>query len=327
MGCLVSCGCAVVGELEDKACEHCCALLWPHQGCTKPRAFKKLLFGLAFYHALILERRKFGAIGWNIPYEWMNSDLKTGIMQLRMYLEEQPNVPYVTLNSVVGDITYGGRCVRGVCLDVGSRRHRERVVVVDVALVRCRRDCRRILILPRRECVCAADVLTCVRALAGVVHCSATDAWDKRTNLSVLERYFCPEVMHDSYKFSDSGLYFAPPEGTLEAVRSYIDTLPLDDAPETFGLNDNADITLQQKETRDLMTTIVNVQPRSGGGSGSRNPDDIVMDMASDIASRLPRLFSTDQAHPQTFATMEDGSVNSLVRLSVPCCCRFCFRG
>ena len=79
------------------------------QGCTKPRAFKKLLFGLAFYHALILERRKFGAIGWNIPYEWMNSDLKTGIMQLRMYLEEQPQVPYVTLNSVVGDITYGGR--------------------------------------------------------------------------------------------------------------------------------------------------------------------------------------------------------------------------
>ena len=59
------------------------------QGCTKPRAFKKLLFGLAFYHALILERRKFGAIGWNIPYEWMNSDLKTGIMQLRMYVAER----------------------------------------------------------------------------------------------------------------------------------------------------------------------------------------------------------------------------------------------
>lgn len=87
--------------------------LSPSQGCSKPRAFKKLLFGLAFYHALILERRKFGAIGWNIPYEWMNSDLKTGIMQLRMYLEEQPRVPYVTLNSVVGDITYGGRCVVG----------------------------------------------------------------------------------------------------------------------------------------------------------------------------------------------------------------------
>jgi len=65
-----------------------------YESCTKGRAFKKLLFGLAFYHALILERRKFGAIGWNIPYEWMNSDLKTGIMQVRMYLEEQPAIPY-----------------------------------------------------------------------------------------------------------------------------------------------------------------------------------------------------------------------------------------
>jgi len=36
------------------------------------------------------------------------------------------------------------------------------------------------------------------------------------------------------------------------------------------------------------------------------------MDMASDIESRLPRPFSKDQAHPQTFATMDDGSVNSL---------------
>ena len=38
---------------------------------------------MAFFNALILERRKFGAVGWNIPYEWMNSDLKTAIMQVR----------------------------------------------------------------------------------------------------------------------------------------------------------------------------------------------------------------------------------------------------
>lgn len=53
------------------------------QSCTRPRAFKKLLFSVAFFNALILERRKFGAVGWNIPYEWMNSDLKAAIMQVR----------------------------------------------------------------------------------------------------------------------------------------------------------------------------------------------------------------------------------------------------
>lgn len=41
----------------------------------------------------------------------------------------------------------------------------------------------------------------------------ATDAWDKRTNVSILEKYFCEEVMTDGFKFSESGLYYAPAGG------------------------------------------------------------------------------------------------------------------
>jgi len=67
------------------------------------------LFSLGFFHAVILERRKFGAIGWNIPYEWMNSDFETCMLQLKMYLEEQPEVPYTTLNYLIAEINYGGR--------------------------------------------------------------------------------------------------------------------------------------------------------------------------------------------------------------------------
>jgi len=73
--------------------------------------WKRLLFSLVFYNALILERRKFGSIGWNIPYGWMNADLKTATMQLRLYLEENAaaEVPFETLLVMVGDVTYGGR--------------------------------------------------------------------------------------------------------------------------------------------------------------------------------------------------------------------------
>ena len=53
-----------------------------YESCSKPLEYKKLLFATAFFNALILERRKFGAVGWNIPYDWMNSDLKTGITQV-----------------------------------------------------------------------------------------------------------------------------------------------------------------------------------------------------------------------------------------------------
>lgn len=76
---------------------------------AKARAWKKLLFGLTFFHACIQERRKYGAIGWNIRYEWNQSDLLTAMANLRMYIEEQAEVPYETLRYIIGDVNYGGR--------------------------------------------------------------------------------------------------------------------------------------------------------------------------------------------------------------------------
>jgi dynein heavy chain, axonemal len=154
-----------------------------------------------------------------------------------------------------------------------------------------------------------------------------TDKWDKRTNLSVLGRFFAPAILEDGSAFSDSGVYFAPPAGTLAAVRSYVESLPPEDKPEVFGLHANAEISLQLKETTELMETVVSMQPRAGGGAaGGKSADDTVLDLAVAIAARLPAPFSKKDAHPLTFATIEDGSVNSMgVFLEQVCvCARVC---
>eukprot|EP00002_Diphylleia_rotans_P006932 TRINITY_DN1638_c0_g1_i1.p1 TRINITY_DN1638_c0_g1~~TRINITY_DN1638_c0_g1_i1.p1 ORF type:complete len:4126 (-),score=976.49 TRINITY_DN1638_c0_g1_i1:597-12974(-) len=76
---------------------------------TKPFVWRKLLFSLSFFHAVILERRKFGALGWNIPYEYTTGDLDICIRQLQMFLDEYEQIPYKVLKQLTGHINYGGR--------------------------------------------------------------------------------------------------------------------------------------------------------------------------------------------------------------------------
>eukprot|EP01119_Soliformovum_irregulare_P017771 TRINITY_DN5330_c1_g1_i1.p1 TRINITY_DN5330_c1_g1~~TRINITY_DN5330_c1_g1_i1.p1 ORF type:complete len:2639 (+),score=886.96 TRINITY_DN5330_c1_g1_i1:107-7918(+) len=92
------------------------------EDCQHP-FWKKLLFGLALFHGIIQERRKYGAIGYNGQYEWNSSDFETSLRMLTVQLEERQEelawkkvkvpvadtIPLTTLTYFIGDITYGGK--------------------------------------------------------------------------------------------------------------------------------------------------------------------------------------------------------------------------
>ena len=201
---------------------------------TQPKVFRKLLFGLCFFHAFIQERRLFGPLGWNIQYQFNESDLRISARQLSIFIDEYPEqVPLDALNYLTGECNYGGR---------------------------------------------------------------VTDDKDRLLMATILRQFFCEEIYtSDDYKFSPSGIYYAPKFTDYDGYIDYIKQLPLYPDPEVYGFHENAAITKNQNATNEALTTILITQQSAGGG-GSSGDDQIINQLADSLLHELPPLFDVDTA-------------------------------
>ena len=76
--------------------------------CQKDREYKALLFHLCVFHALMVERRKFGPQGFNKVYNFNPSDLQICAELLFDALDQAAPIPWVPLRYLIGEIMYGG---------------------------------------------------------------------------------------------------------------------------------------------------------------------------------------------------------------------------
>jgi dynein heavy chain len=73
---------------------------------------KSIMFGLCHFHAIFLERKKFGPKGFNMMYPFSLGDLRDAANCLNNYMENAPSqIPWADLKYLFGEIIYGGHIV------------------------------------------------------------------------------------------------------------------------------------------------------------------------------------------------------------------------
>jgi dynein heavy chain len=152
-----------------------------------------------------------------------------------------------------------------------------------------------------------------------------TDMQDRRAIVSILKDYYSPEIMNDEYKFSVSGIYYAPPDTNLAGYLEFIRAFPMNTQPETFWLHNNAKLTAAINEGGYILKSCMSLMSSFGGGAvadddeedaKAKTPEETFSEISADIATRCPETCDI-QAVQRAYPVLYEQCLNVVLHMEL----------
>lgn len=228
------------------------------QPCEKSREFRKAVYGLCWFHTILIERKKFKSLGWNKIYAFNDSDYLVCEDLLANYMgklednkpidptfKAKDDINWAALKELIANCNYGGR-------------------VTDEA------D-RRLLL------VYAKDIFN--------DKLIAPEQWVPQGTED--GHYLYPADEAGFRGGADPGLMFTP-QYFYGDIKDNMDTT---DSPNAYGQHVNAEITSQILDTNAILASILVLTPQDvssgeGGGEGGGG----IAKKVKDYQDKIPEL-------------------------------------
>lgn len=221
----------------------------------KDRDFRKAVFGLSWFHSILIERKKFKTLGWNVSYAFNDSDYSVCEDTIANYMgriteggfvgdyKKADKVNWIAIESLIADANYGGR--------ITDDRDRRLIRVYSGEIFN--------------------DILV------------AIERWRPTGTEEFNYVYPCDEA---ATKHPMVAELFTPAH-FIEEMGKHMTGL---DPPVAFGQHTNAEITSQIMDSNELLASILSLQPAISSGDGSGNS--VILDLIGKLIEGVPELIS-----------------------------------